>query len=193
MIWTGNILGNNHDQGSNNRKVKLQSGRVPDGARLRVRPMGSTFPEVPTIPNIGDVFTISATDIGKRQLKGVTKFKVAQKAVYQFVTSCKSPLRMNDEFGPFKIIGWTLHKNTTRLASSQCPLVHNADSLIQDSSKQNDNNTVAPAGFTGGIIVMAVMVVVAVAGVVYASTKRQAASGQALQSNLPINSDKILD
>jgi hypothetical protein len=188
FLWTGNIYGDMHAQGEYNKKVKLQSERVPDGARLRVRAMGSTFPEVPTVPKVGDVFTISATDLGKRSLKAVTKFKVAQKAVYQFVTNCKNPVRINDEFGPFKIIGWTLNKNTAKFRDSQCPIKDSSAGLSQDEtdnfgygssaaaasgSKSNGGSSGVSAGAAASMAIMALMIVAAVAGLFYMHNQKK--------------------
>ena len=109
LEWTGNVNGNVHVQ--TNRKVMLKPKSAAGAKKFLVKSIGmNSFSTVPRNPKVGDQFTLTAADVGRQWLPVSVSFKV-DKGRFKFMTNCrKDSLRMGDEFGPFKVVGFSTNK-----------------------------------------------------------------------------------
>jgi uncharacterized surface protein with fasciclin (FAS1) repeats len=139
LMWTGNIMADVQDQGKF-AKLKPKSRNVDTmngGSKVIV--LGKLeFSTVIQTPTAGDVYIFTADDAGKKFMPPKMSVKV-DKGKFVFALNCKkAPLRIGDEFGPFKVIGFeTNRRDTTCLSGNVAALEQDAASHQGDSTSSN--------------------------------------------------------
>jgi uncharacterized surface protein with fasciclin (FAS1) repeats len=189
LEWTGNVKGNIHNQGAYNKlslKPKASIGRTS----WKLKPVGKKW-TVPAKPKVGDQFIIASEDINKKFMPGFVTFKVNGDK-FRFGTNCKkAPLRIGDEFGPFKVVGFTTQKSPStcnaissvfRSEAAELASEEDDDDVESDSSSNNDNGVFSNATLTASVIVCIAVVLLVVAGVVLIKRQSIAADADATPS-----------
>jgi hypothetical protein len=125
----------------------------PDGGTL-ARTSGKNY-NLPKKLAIGDVFNIEAKAIYKRFLPGKVMI-IANKGKFAFSANCKFPLRIGDEFGPFKVRGFESKKIDCADKSAKAVSQGNTAEEPQSSTGGGDGAT---AGTVAGIVIGSMIVV----------------------------------
>jgi hypothetical protein len=125
----------------------------------------------------GTVFTIKASDNGKSTLPGKMSFKV-DRTVVKMLTKCSIPIRIGDEYGPLRVVGFTTTGD--KKAKSSCGWDHaaraaeinrmtaarttadKAMALTSDGGDGDDEDNNDSAAIALGVVGAALVVVVAV-------------------------------
>jgi hypothetical protein len=189
----------NHGQ-SGFRKIKV-AGDLPSRKQHPLKTMGKLKYDLSgelvkgrflktNADGTGTVFTLRASDIGKKFLPGTLKMKVRGLAISLSGGTCKYPLRIGDEFGPLRVVGF----ETTK--SQQCAWdPARVSSLLEnapDASSGDDTGTpTSSATVALGIVGAIVVILAAVGAIVYVRRGDQQAALQPGAFEVDLDSRQI--
>jgi hypothetical protein len=160
LEYTGIALGDFHIQ-SKNKRLLIQSHKMVNGAdNVQIKAPGKSGYTIPKRVKIGDTFTLVAADISKRFMPASITLKVG-KARVRFAGNCKFGLRVGDEFGPFRVVGFATKKGPT-CGPGDLRAGANTQNNGGGSSSSSDDGAIA-----GIVIGTLVGVAAIVAGVAY--------------------------